>query len=137
MTSAAIYARVSSARQKKDETIASQTAVLRAHERTRDLRKHYRKISATGSCQKQPILTTDGATDGGAIVSGMRRPRRPVVAGPCGEPDRAASVPAAVPNLVGLALPAAHDTALDAGLLGVVVRGEALTTRSVTAPRIR
>ena len=68
---------------------------------------------------------------------GMRRPRRPVVAGPCGEPDRAASVPAAVPNLVGLALPAAHDTALDAGLLGVVVRGEALTTRSVTAPRIR
>ena len=30
MTSAAIYARVSSARQKKDETIASQTAVLRA-----------------------------------------------------------------------------------------------------------
>ena len=31
MTSAAIYARVSSARQKKDETIASQTAALRAH----------------------------------------------------------------------------------------------------------
>jgi site-specific DNA recombinase len=31
MSSAAIYARVSSARQKKDETIASQTAALRAH----------------------------------------------------------------------------------------------------------
>ncbi len=31
MTSAAIYARVSSARQKKDQTIASQTAALRAH----------------------------------------------------------------------------------------------------------
>jgi len=31
MTSAAIYARVSSARQKRDETIASQTAALRAH----------------------------------------------------------------------------------------------------------
>ena len=31
MTCAAIYARVSSARQKKDETIASQTAALRAH----------------------------------------------------------------------------------------------------------
>jgi site-specific DNA recombinase len=31
MTSAAIYARVSSARQKKDETIASQTAALRTH----------------------------------------------------------------------------------------------------------
>src|SRR5246500_2189412 len=31
MTSAAIYARVSSARQKKDETIASQTAALRAY----------------------------------------------------------------------------------------------------------
>jgi site-specific DNA recombinase len=33
MTSAAIYARVSSARQKQDETIASQTAALRAHAR--------------------------------------------------------------------------------------------------------
>jgi site-specific DNA recombinase len=31
MTSAAIYARVSSARQKKDETIGSQAAALRAH----------------------------------------------------------------------------------------------------------
>jgi Resolvase, N terminal domain len=31
MTSAAIYARVSSARQKRDETIASQTAALRGH----------------------------------------------------------------------------------------------------------
>src|SRR5205814_2985534 len=31
MSSAAIYARVSSARQKKDETIGSQTAALRAH----------------------------------------------------------------------------------------------------------
>jgi site-specific DNA recombinase len=31
MTSAAIYARVSSARQRKDDTIASQTAALRAH----------------------------------------------------------------------------------------------------------
>ena len=31
MTSAAIYARVSSARQKKDETIGSQTAALRVH----------------------------------------------------------------------------------------------------------
>src|SRR5664279_967861 len=31
MTSAAIYARVSSARQAKDETIGSQTAALRAH----------------------------------------------------------------------------------------------------------
>jgi site-specific DNA recombinase len=31
MTSAVIYARVSSARQKKDETIRSQTAALRAH----------------------------------------------------------------------------------------------------------
>jgi site-specific DNA recombinase len=35
MTSAAIYARVSSARQKKDETIASQTAALRAHAQQR------------------------------------------------------------------------------------------------------
>jgi site-specific DNA recombinase len=33
MSSAAIYARVSSARQKKDETIASQTAALRTHAR--------------------------------------------------------------------------------------------------------
>lgn len=33
MTSAAIYARVSSARQKQDETIASQTAAVRAHAR--------------------------------------------------------------------------------------------------------
>jgi site-specific DNA recombinase len=31
MTSAAIYARVSSARQKQDDTIASQTAALRVH----------------------------------------------------------------------------------------------------------
>ena len=31
MTSAAIYARVSSARQKKDQTIGSQTAALRIH----------------------------------------------------------------------------------------------------------
>ena len=31
MTSAAIYARVSSAGQKKDQTIGSQTAALRAH----------------------------------------------------------------------------------------------------------
>jgi hypothetical protein len=31
MASAAIYARVSSARQKTDQTIASQTAALRAH----------------------------------------------------------------------------------------------------------
>jgi site-specific DNA recombinase len=31
VTSAAIYARVSSARQKKDETIGSQTAALRGH----------------------------------------------------------------------------------------------------------
>ena len=31
VTSAAIYARVSSARQKKDQTIGSQTAALRAH----------------------------------------------------------------------------------------------------------
>ncbi|HZM81160.1 MAG TPA: recombinase family protein [Candidatus Limnocylindrales bacterium] len=31
MTTVAIYARVSSARQRKDETIASQTAALRAH----------------------------------------------------------------------------------------------------------
>src|SRR5258707_15541658 len=31
MTSAAIYARVSSARQKKDQTIGSQTAALRQH----------------------------------------------------------------------------------------------------------
>ena len=31
MTSVAIYARVSSARQKKDQTIGSQTAALREH----------------------------------------------------------------------------------------------------------
>jgi site-specific DNA recombinase len=37
MTSAAIYARVSSARQKKDETIASQTTALRAHAEQREL----------------------------------------------------------------------------------------------------
>jgi site-specific DNA recombinase len=37
MTSAAIYARVSSARQKKDETIGSQTAALRAHAEQRGL----------------------------------------------------------------------------------------------------
>lgn len=35
MASAAIYARVSSARQKKDQTIASQTAALRTHEARR------------------------------------------------------------------------------------------------------
>ena len=34
MTSAAIYARVSSARQRKDQTIGSQTAALRAHAAT-------------------------------------------------------------------------------------------------------
>jgi hypothetical protein len=33
VTSAAIYARVSSARQKKDQTIGSQTAALREHPR--------------------------------------------------------------------------------------------------------
>src|SRR5208282_3208632 len=33
MTSAALYARVSSARQKKDQTIGSQTQALRAHAR--------------------------------------------------------------------------------------------------------
>jgi len=33
VTSAAIYARVSSARQKKDQTIGSQTAALREHAR--------------------------------------------------------------------------------------------------------
>jgi site-specific DNA recombinase len=37
MTSAVIYARVSSARQKKDETIRSQTAALRAHAEQRGL----------------------------------------------------------------------------------------------------
>jgi site-specific DNA recombinase len=37
MTSAAIYARVSSARQKKDETIGSQRAALRAHAEQRGL----------------------------------------------------------------------------------------------------
>ena len=37
MTSAVIYARVSSARQKKDETIGSQTAALRAHAEQRGL----------------------------------------------------------------------------------------------------
>src|SRR5437763_10953802 len=37
MTSAAIYAWVSSARQKKDETIGSQTAALRAHAQQRGL----------------------------------------------------------------------------------------------------
>ena len=37
MTSAAIYARVSSARQKKDETIGSQTAALREHARAAGL----------------------------------------------------------------------------------------------------
>ena len=37
MTSAAIYARVSSARQKTDETIVSQTAALRAHAATNRL----------------------------------------------------------------------------------------------------
>ena len=38
MTSAAMYARVSSARQKKDETIASQTAALRVHAQRLGLR---------------------------------------------------------------------------------------------------
>jgi site-specific DNA recombinase len=37
VTSAAIYARVSSARQKKDETIGSQTAALREHARAAGL----------------------------------------------------------------------------------------------------
>ena len=37
MTSAALYARVSSARQKKDQTIGSQTQALRAHARQRGL----------------------------------------------------------------------------------------------------
>ena len=37
MSSAAIYARVSSARQKKDETIGSQTAALREHARSAGL----------------------------------------------------------------------------------------------------
>ena len=37
MTSAAIYARVSSARQKKDETIGSQTRALREHAAQRGL----------------------------------------------------------------------------------------------------
>jgi site-specific DNA recombinase len=37
MSSAAIYARVSSARQRKDETIGSQTAALRAHAQARGL----------------------------------------------------------------------------------------------------
>jgi site-specific DNA recombinase len=44
MTSAAIYARVSSARQKEQETIVSQTEALRAHARL--LRQN--KVSTVG-----------------------------------------------------------------------------------------
>jgi hypothetical protein len=51
-TSAAIYARVSSARQKKDDTIASQTAALRVHAEQLGLscaRRGCLKMRATGA----------------------------------------------------------------------------------------
>lgn len=55
----------------------------------------------------------------------MRGPqRRPILDGARAEADRAAAVPATVPDLLGLALSAARDTALDAGLLAVVVGGD-------------
>jgi site-specific DNA recombinase len=47
MTSAAIYARVSSARQKTDETIVSQTAALRAHAATNRLEVPAEWVSKT------------------------------------------------------------------------------------------
>ena len=50
MTSAAIYARVSSARQKKDETIGSQTAALRGQSREVKGRARLSRVFGIGGC---------------------------------------------------------------------------------------
>jgi site-specific DNA recombinase len=54
VTSAVIYARVSSARQKKDETIASQTTALRAHAQQLGLEVPEEWVSKTRAIPARP-----------------------------------------------------------------------------------
>jgi DNA invertase Pin-like site-specific DNA recombinase len=84
MSSAAIYARVSSARQKKDETIGSQTAALRAHAQTSGL-----------SVPKEWVFEDEGHSGATLVRPGLER-LRDLVAGVgvdvvlCYSPDRLA-----------------------------------------------
>src|SRR4051812_44835357 len=95
MTSAAIYARVSSARQKKDETIASQTAALRAH------------AEQLGLDVPEDWVFEDEGHSGSTLVRPALERLRDLVAGVgidvvlCYAPDRLARLGA-----VGLAAPA-------------------------------
>ena len=84
MTSAAIYARVSSARQKKDETIASQTAALRAH------------ADRLGLCVPDEWVFEDEGRSGATLVRPALERLRDLIAGIgidvvlCYSPDRLA-----------------------------------------------
>ena len=84
MTSAAIYARVSSARQKKDETIGSQTAALRAH------------AAAAGLAVPEQWVFEDDGHSGATLVRPALERLRDLVAGVgvdvvlCYSPDRLA-----------------------------------------------
>jgi site-specific DNA recombinase len=84
MTSAAIYARVSSARQKKDETIGSQTAALRAH------------AQASGLQAPEEWVFEDEGHSGATLVRPALERLRDLVAGIgvdvvlCYSPDRLA-----------------------------------------------
>ena len=84
MTSAAIYARVSSARQKKDETIGSQTAALRAH------------AQASGFEAPEAWVFEDEGHSGATLVRPALERLRDLVAGVgvdvvlCYSPDRLA-----------------------------------------------
>src|SRR6201993_454843 len=82
MTSAVIYARVSSARQKKDETIGSQTAALRTH------------AAELGLEVPEEWIFTDEGYSGATLVRPALERLRDVVAGVdvdvvlCYSPDR-------------------------------------------------
>ena len=84
MTSAAIYARVSSARQKKDETIASQTAALRTH------------ADRLGLCVPDEWVFEDEGHSGATLVRPALERLRDLIAGVgievllCYSPDRLA-----------------------------------------------
>ena len=84
MTSAAIYARVSSARQKHDETIASQTAALRGH------------AEQQGMCVPADWVFEDDGHSGATLVRPALEALRDLVAGVgvevvlCYSPDRLA-----------------------------------------------
>ena len=84
MTSAAIYARVSSARQKKDDTIASQTAALRSHAESLGV-----------ELPEEWVFTDEGHSGATLIRPALERLRDLVAAGEvdvifCYAPDRLA-----------------------------------------------